>query len=253
VFEELKGIASRLHSAEALDCAVSCVATLDELLQVAETCTHASDKDLRALLSEQSSEMSSLCDDMLRREWKDSINKRKYSQRDVSVLVRLSILRAAQPITRIEVLVDNVLPELRETDDCQGPVPGYPTLSASTFVLYFATILQCISTCWKKTLEEHTRLGIDSDTAVSRMKCLVQSFSGLISLTRAHEELEKKSILVTALREGRKFIELFVGPSMKTLSALFAEFQIVIMGFVATLQKATRQLQAICSHAKFLR
>ena len=78
-------------------------------------------------------------------------------------------------------------------------------------------------------------------------------FGGLIDFTR-QENLDLKNILMTSLREGRKFIDLFLcQKSSHLISVMFSERENQTLKLLSKLQKSTRQLQALCTHGKLRR
>jgi hypothetical protein len=253
VFEIITHIIPKLRDVNALDCVVKCVNTLNSLLEFVQMLPDFDGKShFNELMKRHAAELSTLCDDAMRREWRDSINKRKYSTKDLLALVKLSIRWALHPTSRIETLVDEVLPELLQTRDRQGPTDAYPTLLASSFVLYFTGIFQSISERWKYCMELFHRGDSSGSNVLANMQSLVKSVLGLVDFTKV-EDFEKKSILIAVLREGRKFIELFLQQGIKTISILYEDHQQECTKVVTTLQKATRQMHHINSHAKSMR
>lgn len=255
VFEYFAALVPKLTDVEALECVVSCVKLLDDLLGIIAQLPRDAHNDIIAdLFPQKGSELSLLCDDILRRNWKDSINKRKYSVKDIFVLVKISVKWALKPYQRIQILVDDVLMELKDTDNWLGPAENYPTLTAASFVLYFSAIFQSIGEQWMLTIEAYNGGELEPEESLRRLKSLANSFTGLVHLTRMHEELEKKSVLITALREGRKFVEAFLNQTnLKIVSGLFDDYQDSILAIIKNVQKATRQLQSILSHGKLSR
>ena len=81
----------------------------------------------------------------------------------------------------------------------------------------------------------------------------VAIFGGLIDFTR-QENLDLRNILMTSLREGRKFIDLFLcQKSSHLISVMFSEKENQTLKLLSKLQKSTRQLQALCTHGKLRR
>ena len=81
----------------------------------------------------------------------------------------------------------------------------------------------------------------------------VAIFGGLIDFTR-QENLDLRKILMTSLREGRKFIDLFLcQKSSHLISVMFSEKENQTLKLLSKLQKSTRQLQALCTHGKLRR
>ena len=112
-----------------------------------------------------SRKLGELCETLLRRSWKDEITKRRYTLKDVGQFVRLSVTRSPQPLQRCHSLIDSALLALcrQIEDDMEGRAnkseeeknqivcTDYPTLSLSSFVLFFSPIFSFITESWQAT------------------------------------------------------------------------------------------------------
>lgn len=87
---------------------------------------------------------------------------------------------------------------------------------------------------------------------INEMTSIIMNFYELIDLTRNNAMSSRNSILIVALREGRKFVDLFI-KSEKTISALFSIDTPRVLNLISRLQKATRQLHSLCAHGKVLK
>jgi Fanconi anaemia protein FancD2 nuclease len=93
----------------------------------------------------------------------------------------------------------------------------------------------------------------DVSSACERLSLLVDVLMSLISLTK-EENMARKHILMTALREGGKFLDLFLSPKSGNLfSLLFAKKATFTLKLLSKLQRSTRQMYALCTHGKLVR
>lgn len=114
------------------------------------------------LLTETSRAISNLfcetCDTLLRKNWIDSMNKVKYSQSDIGILVFHSIKWHPLPFDRIHSLISNAITDLfthlEEYDFAKKDIPTastetYPTLSLQSFNFYYQPMFTYLTTCWE--------------------------------------------------------------------------------------------------------
>ena len=174
------------------------------------------------------------------------------------------------------MLTMDAIPELMEELNLHAKFDGgtvtYPVLKLNTFNLFYIPMLQYMVESWeelcsrklarvlvakskakvaKKTKsvdagddDEEYRMqnAVVYGEMIGKMKQIVDRFFALIELTKSSCLSERNtSILLTALREGKKFIESFI-KSEKLIAALFSINTPAVMKAITVLQKATRQL-----------
>ena len=107
-----------------------------------KACTHTSDEITPSDTQALTARLSELCDDLLKRDWVDPTGRRRYTQKDLGYIVKTHLDWAPRPVERLQILSQDVLPELLETVNSVGPVEAYPTITAASFVCYFVPLFE---------------------------------------------------------------------------------------------------------------
>jgi hypothetical protein len=119
---------------------------------------------------------SDTCDALLKKNWIDTLNKTKYSQSDISVLVYESIKRHPLPLDRIRSLIGNAIEEflssLEEGDFAKKDVSNfstetYPTLSLQSFNLYYSPMFSYLLNCWQVLKYLYFYMKCNQDNAIT--------------------------------------------------------------------------------------
>ncbi|CAM9771375.1 unnamed protein product [Hapterophycus canaliculatus] len=143
-----------------------------------------------------------------------------------------------------------VLPLLLETGECLGPAEGYPTLTAASFSHFYTALLQALLSCWKDRTNFTARANLPTDAILMRTERMVLMFRLLVLFTKGNPTLARRLVLVSALREGKKIMQVFLKSAMSALEKAFHSNQDDVFVIVKDLQQTTRQLQTLCAHGK---
>eukprot|EP01041_Mallomonas_annulata_P003326 gene3326-6581_t len=256
-------ITTRLTEAPMLEHAVALVQLLDHSLTLLGALStlhdNNSDDHDNDSISVYSTRLSNLCDQLLRVNWVDTLNNRRYGAKDVGILVKMNLKWASDAIERCHVVATDILSRVIldqvMDDDNVDRLQEYPTLTTASFVCFYNPLFDVIVDCWVM----FTKVEVDDNELLEHtshnMSRLVLVFGELLSFTKGQPNLDKRIIFTTALRKGRRFVEAFL-KSTKILQRLFSlslDGQRRTIALVSSLQKSTRQLQILCSHAKLMR
>ena len=99
--------------------------------------------------------LSSLANTLLQREWTDTLNKRRYTARDVGLFVRMYISHADSHSSVLQTLQSDIVPRLLEADDDAQHANGYPTLTTATFGLFYNPVYRAVVDSWLSIVEAH--------------------------------------------------------------------------------------------------
>ncbi|CBJ26655.1 conserved unknown protein [Ectocarpus siliculosus] len=194
--------------------------------------------------------LSSLCLTLLQRDWSEGDLKFVYKSSTLGVLVRAHLRWAKDPLQAVEVMGSEVLPLLLETGDCLGPAEGYPTLTAASFSHFYTPLLQALLSCWKDRTDFSPRSRLPTDAVLMRTERMVLMLKLLILFTKGNPTLSRRLVLVSALRESKKIMQVFLKSAMSVLERAFDSNQDEVLGIVKGLQQTTRQMQSLCAHGK---
>eukprot|EP00903_Cladosiphon_okamuranus_P011447 g10784.t1 len=194
--------------------------------------------------------LSSLCLTLLQRDWSEGDLKFVYKSSTLGVLVRTHLRWAKDQLQAVEVMSSEVLPLLLETGDCLGPADGYPTLTAASFPHFYTPLLQALLTCWREGTDYSSKSRLPTDAILMRTDRMVLMFRLLIQFTKGNPTLARRPVLVSALRESKKIVQVFLKSAMSVLERAFESDQDEVMGILKNLQQTTRQMQSLCAHGK---
>ncbi|CAM9123067.1 unnamed protein product [Ectocarpus sp. 12 AP-2014] len=199
--------------------------------------------------------LSSLCLTLLQRDWSEGDLKFVYKSSTLGVLVRAHLRWAKDPLQAVEVMASEVLPLLLETGDCLGPAEGYPTLTAASFSHFYTPLLQArytfaLLSCLKDRTDFSPRSRLPTDAVLMRTERMVLMLKLLILFTKGNPTLSRRLVLVSALRESKKIMQVFLKSAMSVLERAFDSNQDEVLGIVKGLQQTTRQMQSLCAHGK---
>jgi hypothetical protein len=100
-------------------------------------------KSLWACSLDCASRLSRVCSSLLRRDWTDAvIKKRGYTSKDVGYFLTIEIKWAPLALVLLKNIVSDVLPKLLDLEDGKGHAHGYPTLTISSFNLYYTPVFK---------------------------------------------------------------------------------------------------------------
>ena len=156
VYVTLNSITGRIRDVNMLETAVEVVTSMSNLATLLRDINESdSDRRFESTLREVSVMLSETCDSLLRREWRDDINKRRYTMADIGFLVRNSILWAIHPLENLHKITMHVLPELvdllSDFPKSDNGTDSYPTLKLASFNLYYTTMLAYLTESWEVT------------------------------------------------------------------------------------------------------
>eukprot|EP00904_Undaria_pinnatifida_P010786 jgi/Undpi1/6838/HiC_scaffold_21.g09314.m1 len=193
--------------------------------------------------------LSTLCLNLLQRDWSNGDMKFVYKSSTLGVLVRTHLRWARDPLEAAEVMSSEMLPLLLETGECLGPAEGYPTLTAASFSHFFTPVLQALVTCWKDRTEYFARPRLPTDALLMRTHRMVLIFRLLVMFTKGNPTLSKRPVLLSVLKEGKRILQVFLR-SISVLEAAFATNQAEVVAIFKDLQQVTRHMQSLCAHGK---
>eukprot|EP00752_Nemacystus_decipiens_P018674 g16742.t1 len=194
--------------------------------------------------------LSSLCLTLLQRDWSEGDLKFVYKSSTLGVLVRTHLRWAKDQLQAVEVMSSEVLPLLLETGECLGPADGYPTLTAVSFSHFYTPLLQALLSCWKDGTDYSCKAGLPTDAILMRTERMVLMFRLLIQFTKGNPTLTRRPVLVSALRESKKIVQVFLKSVMSVLERAFDSNQDEVIGILKNLQQTTRQMQSLCAYGK---
>ena len=278
MFLTLNSIASKIKEPSMLESVVEVVVGMTKIAELLKELREIDDPTSANSPEDQVSHLlTETCDALLRRKWEDLLSKAKYTMADIGFLVGSSIRWASSPLDQMRVLTEEAIPELLDELEQHAKFEGgtvtYPTLKLSTFNLFYVPMFQCILENWenlcsrdsaralvaRNNLKLSKKAKLDPEEEedhriqnaniysgiIATMGKIVGRFFALIEITKNSRMSERgTSILLTALREGKKFIETFIR-SEKLVAALFSIDTPAVMKTISHLQKATRQLHRL--------
>ena len=210
--------------------------------------------------------LSEICHKLLRRTWSDDA---KYNKATVGKLVTLyvdfscsSIPTDADQAAKVDtmalgrlealsVIVNDMLTELTNTEDCKGPVDAYPTCSSHSFGTLFSAVLNFFPN--ELAFIHASPLAASNKTACKTLEYdlrLVELFCGLFSLTKENPELAKKPHLLSQLKAGSAFLHTFNSKAVKFLEKNFQDNQKTALFIIRAVQTVTKQMGNVITFAK---
>jgi hypothetical protein len=192
--------------------------------------------------------------------------------KQISFLLKTHLKRAADPMQRIKYFTDVLYEFLRTAGDkAASNRRQYKVLTSKTLAAFYSPVLQTLTACFSAIV---TQLGDEESAAAmagttimfgggqgrgaaadspdlgEQLHSIVKLFNKLVNITKLQNEgLVSHSVLCSALKDGRLFLDSFLRHS-KVLHSLFSTQRSSVMALLNTLQKATRQLHSICSYGK---
>ena len=210
--------------------------------------------------------LSEICHKLLRRTWSDDA---KYNKGTVGKLVTLYIDYSCSVIpsnidqattvdtmsigrlNALSTIVNDMLVELSNTEDCKGPVDAYPTCSSQSFGTLFSAVLNFIPN--ELAFIHASPLASSNKTAHKTLEYdlrLIELFCDLFELTKENSELAKKPHLLSQLKAGTAFLHTFNTKAVKFLEKNFQDNQKSSITIIRAIQKMTLQMGNVISYAK---
>jgi len=210
--------------------------------------------------------LSNICHGLLKCKWSDDT---KYNKNTVGKLITLYIENSCIDIPsdsdeaatidvpslgRLEALtvsVNDILGELPNTTDCKGPVGSYPTCISQSFGSLFAAVLNF--------LPKELAFVYDSSLAKSNMTAektldytlrLLELLNTLFTLTKENPELAKRPFLLSQLRAGTTFLNIFNAKAVKYFETHFTDNESSVVEIIRLVQTMTRQMSNVITHGK---
>ncbi|KAK8808482.1 hypothetical protein WA158_008383 [Blastocystis sp. Blastoise] len=129
----------------------------------------------------------------------------------------------------------------------QQTVP-FPSLTPSSLHIYYSILIQLLTQ--EYTYFHKHIVGSDLYTQAMIIQTYCVSIDGIIAFTK---KFDHKVIISSSLRYYTQFISLFLSHSLPILSSLFPRDQKTVISIIRSMQKSTRQVQALCSHSKVVK
>jgi Fanconi anemia group D2 protein len=156
-------------------------------------------------------------------------------------------------IGALQVLMKGALAELPNTAGCKGPVEGFPTCCLQSFGSYYSAVFAFLPKELNNLFESSL---VKSDTAdsieaaIELLCCLVTLFGDLCDLTKENPVLVRKPYLLSQLKGGTRFMEIFVARAVPYLQKHFQQHNGIVITIIKEVQKSTRQLGRVIAHGK---
>jgi len=167
-------------------------------------------------------------------------------------LLSLLVEHSPNRMETLTFLVKDVLQEVPYLNKGNG-VPIFPTCSHQTVGSYFSIVLEFL---WKELATlfdsplEKTKDHTVAATLMDVMQQMISLLQSLFALTKEHETLAKKSILLQQLKFGSRFIETFVLRALPFFQVHFQHHEETILRCIRHLHSWSHQLYHIISHGK---
>jgi hypothetical protein len=232
-----------------IDDTVCVLRVMDLLLFTGKRCTTEPEAS-RAPLQSMATKLSHAAHSALGTAW--GHNSRLKSE-NVGVLVRLEIEHADNSLALIRQLVMKVLPSVCKEDDSasQSQFDYHATLSKVTFAHYFKPIFEQLCVVMNNVTQQHSGPVEDdderTDDGVELFNTCAVVFHELLMLCKHVEE--DKSVLATAVAQGRLFIDAVI-KEVAFFESRFKRYKTKFMEATGHIQKGTRILQIICATSK---
>lgn len=208
--------------------------------------------------------ISKLCLRLLQREWHQDTN---FNKGNVGLLVTMyleygsvssKILNQEEEfqvesfggVKSITTIV-GVLKELSNTVGCKGPLESYPTCTNTTFGYYLSSSLSTLSKELASLFQSKIARSNKCDqNCLAVLQTLVSHLKQISEITKENPPLARKSHLLMQLKDGSRFIEVFVKYALPFLGNMFGAYEEKVISIIKDTQSVTRQLSYIISHGK---
>jgi Fanconi anemia group D2 protein len=209
-------------------------------------------------------QLSKLCQDLLRRQWKEgtSLNKSNVGIL-LSLFLEYSELECANlstsnfdpmkwgRINAINVLTTQALLKLPETHECKGPVQEFSTCYRSTFGLFYSAVLNAITKEISDLFQSpQSKMVENAGACLSTLKILISMTLAMSDLLKNNPSLASRSNLLTQIKIGTKFVDVTVKRAIPFCAAHFQSFDETIVEMLKDIQKISSQLSFIVAHGK---
>eukprot|EP00850_Spirogloea_muscicola_P022018 SM000273S10228 [mRNA] locus=s273:18815:28053:+ [translate_table: standard] len=239
-----------LSASEALrDCASSCERNVRGGARSQRSCSGL-DKaaGLRSVVGLLRSNLGTIAEAILKTQWEgnEATGAWKGKANVLRVLLRVFIRNQPLPLELLLELATNVMPQVRLTRERQGCVDeleAYPSLSRTTFLVWYRVQIKEMVTAGKA----NTGLGDETVTnLLGELRLCISIHVALVLLTRAHVKI---SVHAMAVKSVGNLVNTFL-KGMDFLETYFEHHKDTINLLLRDLQKSTRTAQTICSEAK---
>ncbi|CAM1326362.1 FANCD2 (predicted) [Pycnogonum litorale] len=187
----------------------------------------------------------------LQRQWYDtdgSRSKGAHHNQNIQQTLRMYVTYSTGVTFVLESLATGAVSELIEDDSKDASSKSFPTLNRSTFSTYYRLMLSHLVSCIKITTSinqlDVMQQKIDK---LKQWSMAVKVFHILVHLIKM---FDTRVNLLSCLKYGRLFVELFLKQGMPLLDQLFRNNRENCLNLLKKLQLCTRFIQHICSHSK---
>ena len=255
MFDNLAVIVERMREPTLLETAVMTVNTMEKILiQIKYFGSTLKWNNMDDAFNECSSKLARISDRLLQLSWvNDTIGKRKFTSKDVGILARIMVQYAEDPILKV-LSVIGVLDSINH-DIEDDNATNYPTAKSSTYILFYSPLYQALTRLLTDLVDSYkgekdsskNLIEYDFEYMVRALQRIVSALQKLMMITKGDNV--KNSVLLTALREGGKFVAMFM-KGERLIKRLFNENTESTLKIISILQKSTRQMQVMCVHGK---
>ena len=208
--------------------------------------------------------ISKLCLRLLQREWHQDT---KFNKGNVGLLVTMYLeygsisLKSLNEedtfqaenfggMKNIKTIVE-MLRELSNTAGCKGPLESYPTCVNTTFGYFLSSSLSALS---KELISLFQSPIAQSDNCdqnrLEVLQTLVSYLNQMSGIIKRNPPLAKKNYLLTQVKGGSRFIDVFVKYALPFLGNMFDTYEEKVIKIINDTQMATRELSFIIAHGK---
>ncbi|XP_055999179.1 Fanconi anemia group D2 protein-like isoform X3 [Ostrea edulis] len=189
----------------------------------------------------------------LKREWLDAEGQREKGAKhneNLQFLLKTYLCHCEDFLGAAEEITTKGVPDLLEGDK-NGFSEAYPTLTKTTFSVYYKTVFNELVTCIKNIHPGKQRE--DRDAKLDKLLKWNQAVRILHIMVNLMKAFDGRGNLGAALKCGRQFIEVFLRQGMPLLDTMFRSNREDVQGLLKNLQLSTRVLHHMCGHSKIIK
>lgn len=189
----------------------------------------------------------------LKREWLDAEGQREKGAKhneNLQFLLKTYLCHCEDFLGSAEEILTKGMPDLLEADK-NGFSEVYPTLTKSTFAVYYKTVFTELVTCVKGIQPSKQRE--DRDARLDKLLRWSQAVRILHIMVNLIKAFDGRANLGTALKCGRQFIDIFLRQGMPLMDDMFRSNREDVQGLLKNLQLSTRVLHHTCGHSKIIK
>ena len=152
---------------------------------------------------------------------------------------------------KLDNLLATAMNEVLESNEKDGASETMKTLRKNdTFPVFFRVAFAVLVDAMKKISSENHAT---QASAAANLKSWASSVRLLSCLVSAVKKVNKQTVLMSCLKYGRFYVDVFLKYAMPVLDKNFKHYHTECQNLLKNLQSSTRTLQHVCTHAKVSR